>query len=125
MPLTELTRGIRLQGAVVNLAAAGQANAATLFALSASPLYGARTFRIVRIKVRNNVAGDCWLQIGTGVAAGYTDSIPPLRSLNGLNQDFVEGDLPNVLFTATMTGFPATLPGGGSLDVQVEIEEIG
>ena len=125
MTLTALLRGVRIQGTVVNLAAAGAANAVTIFALSASPLYGARSFRIVRIKVRNNIAGNCWVQIGTGVAGAFVDAIPPLWSLNGLNQDFVEGDLPMVQFLATMTAFPAALPGGGSLDIQVEVEEIG
>ncbi len=121
----DLLKGVPVVGAVVNLAVAGAAAATLVFALAASPLYGARTYKLKRIKIRNNVAGNCWIQFGTGVAAAFVNSIPPLYSLNNLNQDFAEGDLPTVIFTATMTAFPATLPGGGSVDVQVEVEEIG
>ena len=121
----ELLRGVSVAGVMTNLAVAGAAAAAVIVPVAANPLYGARTYKVKRIKIRNNIAGNCWVRFGTGVAGAFVDSIPPLYSINNLNQDFSEGDLPEVIFAASMTCFPATLPGGGSIDVQVEVEEIG
>jgi len=127
MPITEQTKGVRLQGAVVNLAVAAAANAQPIFQQSNILVdqIGTKSFRLKRIKVRNNIAGNDYLHIGTGVGPAFGDAIPPLYSVNNMTDDWVEYDVPEVEFFADMMAYPAALPGGGSMDVQVEVEEIG
>lgn len=124
--MIDMLKGVRLQGPVTNLAVAAAAAAVPIFQQSTfAQQVGTRSFRLKRIKVRNNAAGNQWLHIGTGVGPAFVDAIPPLRTMNDNNEDFVEADLPDVEFFADMTAYPAALLAGGSLDVQVEIEEIG
>jgi hypothetical protein len=125
--MLDMKKGTRRAGNVVNLAVAGIANAQPIFQQSNWPnQIGTKTFRIKRLKVRNNAAGTQFLHIGTGAGAGvFVDRIPPLVTVNNLTDDWVEDDLPEYVFTADCTAYPAALLAGGSLDVQVEVEEIG
>ena len=118
---TELKKGVRLQGPVTVLGAAGVANAVPIFQQSTyANQIGTKTFRIKRIKGLNAAGVNTLLHIGTGVGAGFADSIPALQTMNGLNFDFEEGDLPSVEWSADMTAYPVVL----GVTVQVEVEEI-
>lgn len=124
--MLDLRKGFRVAGAVVNIAAAGVANAVAIFQQSNSALQiGTKTFRIKRLKVRNNAGGNLYLHVGTGAGAGFVDRLPPLYIIDTLTADWVELDLPEYDFAADCTAYPATLVAGGSVDVQVEVEEIG
>jgi len=118
---TELKKGVRLQGPVTVLAAAGAANAVPIFQQSAyANQIGTKTFRIKRIKGLNAAGANTLLHIGTGVGGAFVDAIPPLLTMNGLNFDFVEDDLPEVEWSADMTAYPVA----ATLTVQVEVEEV-
>lgn len=118
--------GKRKQGAVVNLAAAGVANAAVIFTTSTfAGMQGAKTLVIKRLKIRSNAVGaDTWVHVGTGVGGAFVEGIPPLRLINNTTIDFAENDLPQVEFNANLTAFPDAV-GAGSVDIQVEVEERG
>ncbi len=124
--MLDLLSGIRRTSAVVNLAAAGVANATAVMTLSTfAGMLGTKSFRLKRLKIRsNNVGADTWIHIGTGVAGTYVEGIPPLRIVNNTTDDYDEYDLPAVNFTATITAYPDAV-GVGSVDIQVEVEEQG
>lgn len=121
--MIDLLAGRRRQGAVTNLAAAGAANAAAILTLSTfAGMVGTKKLVLKRLKVRNNGCGDTWLHIGTGVGGAFVDGIPALRVISDTTDDFMEHDLPQVEFTATITAYPDAV-AAGSMDVQVEVEE--
>ncbi len=123
---TMLDRGYRVSGAVVNLAAVGVANATAIFTISNSnQQIGTKSFKPRKLRVRNNAGGNCWLALGTGVAGAFAATLPQVRVLNNMDSVWQEVELPEVQHFLTMTAFPDALVAGGSLDVQVEVEEIG
>lgn len=126
--LTGYDKGVRLQGPVVNLAAAavGIANAVVIFQISNfAQLVGTKSVIIKRVKMLNTVAGNQTVIIGTGAGAGFVPRLPGLVTLNGLNADFVEDDLPQAEFFLDITAYLLAVAVGGSIDIQVEVEEIG
>ena len=75
--------------------------------------------------VRNNAGGTLLLEVGTGVAGGFAQVIPPVRVFDNLDNSWQAIELPDVELFADMTAFPDALVAGGSVDVQVEVEEVG
>ena len=119
----DLLEGKRRQGAVVNIAAAGNANAAALLTLSTfASMVGNKTFILKRLKIRNNGAGTTYVHIGTGIAGAVVDIIPPLYSIANFTDDYAEFDLPQVEVLATVMAYVDAV-GGGSFDIQLEAEE--
>ncbi|MDD5700431.1 MAG: hypothetical protein PHU23_00150 [Dehalococcoidales bacterium] len=124
--LTDLDKGVRVSGAVVNIAAVGAANATAIFTRSAfAQQVGTKSFIPRKLMVRNNAGGNLWLSLGTGVGGLFADALPPVRVLNNMDGEWQEFDLPSVELFANMTAFPDALVAGGSVDVQVEVEERG
>ncbi len=125
--ITDLEKGYRVTGAVVNIAAVGAANAAVIFTRSAfAQQTGTKSFIPKKLMVRNNAGGNLWLSLGTGVGVGvFADAVPPVRALNNIDGEWQEFDLPSVELFANMTAWPDALVAGGSVDVQVEVEERG
>lgn len=116
-------KGVRLQGDVVDMDAAGIATAFTIFQVSNfAAQVGTKTFRIKRIKGLNAAGADTLIHIGTGQGAGvFVPMLPPLLTINGMNFDFVEFDLPEVEFSVDMTCYPVI----ATVTIQVEVEELG
>jgi len=116
-------KGIRKTGTLLTLALAAIANTGTLWQLSnAAILLGNRSVRIKRLKGANYSGVDTWLYIGTGLGAvAFVQAMPRLRLVNNFNFDFGEGDLPEVNFTADITGYV----DDATVDVQIEVEETG
>jgi hypothetical protein len=124
MTAIDLLAGRRRVGGVVNLAAAGAGNAVAIFTLSTFiGMQGAKTLKIKRLKIRNNGGPNTFVHIGTGVGAGV-DGIPALYSIANTTDDYEEGDLPQVEFAVSIVAWPDAV-GGGTFDLQVEVEEIG
>jgi len=124
--ISTMLEGIRRAGAVVNLAVAGVANATAIYTRPTfAQMVGARTMKVCKLLVRNNLGGNCWLAVGTGAGAGFANLIPPLLILNNIDNPWQEFELPAVEAAATITAFPDALAVGGSLDVQIEVEEKG
>ncbi len=122
----DLASGIRVPGNVINLALAGAANALPIFQQSNwANQVGTKTFKLKKLMVRNLNAGNNFLQVGTGVAGAFVNRIPPIMTVNNMDQEFTEFDLPDYVFAQDCTAFPVALVAGGSMDVQVEVEEIG
>lgn len=124
---TQLERGVLVPGAVINLPAPGGAiNAAAIFQVSNfAQQIGTKSFKPRKLLVRNNAGGICWLSLGTGVGGAFVNGLPPVRVLNNIDSSWQETELPEVEFFADMTAFADALLAGGSLDVQVLVEEIG
>ncbi len=123
---TQLERGLLVPGAVVNIAAAAAANATVIFQLSNfGQQIGTKSFKLRKLMVRNNGGGTLWLEVGTGVAGGFAQVIPPVRVMDNLDSSWQEIEMPDVELFADMTAFPDALLAGGSVDVQVEVEEVG
>ncbi|MDD4967297.1 hypothetical protein [Halothiobacillus sp.] len=121
--LTELRKGIVRQGAVVNLAAAGAAAAAAVYQVSNfNQQLGTKSFKALKLKVRNNAAGDTWVNIGTGAGGAFAATMPAKRILNNMDEEF---DLGGVEHFADMTVFADALAIGTSLDLQAIVEEVG
>lgn len=119
----ELLQGIRRQGAVVPMVAL-VANAANIFAISAGAgMIGTKTLVIKRLKISNQAGGNTFVHVGTGAAGTFAALLPPLRTLNDTNEDFMEYDLPQVETTLTITAYVDALVG--VIEVQVEVEERG
>jgi len=124
--ITDLLKGRRLPGAMVNLAAAGAANATAVYTQSTfAQQLGTKKLRLKKVMWRANAMGvDTWLHIGTGVAGAFVDLIPPTRIFDNLDDTLTEAELPDVEANATITAYPDAI-GAGSIDVGVEVEEIG
>ncbi len=123
---TQMERGVLVSGGVVNIAAAAAANAAAIFQVSNfAQQIGTKSFKPRKLLVRNNAGGTLWLSLGTGVGVGFADALPPVRVMNNLDSSWQETELPEVEIFADMTAFVDALVAGGSVDVQVEVEEVG
>jgi len=124
--------GVRLQSPITNLAGVGALNAVVIYQISnwsvamGGQMVGTKSVRIKRVKMRNIAAGNQVVIIGTGLlVAGFVPLLPGLDSMNGLTDDFVEDDLPQVEAFADITAYPVALGVGGTIDIQIEVEEIG
>lgn len=124
--LTGNDKGVRIQGPVTNLAVIAPAGAAVIFQVSNfAQLVGTKSVRIKRLLFWNNAAGNTTVVIGTGVGAGFAQALVPYYIVNGMNLTVEEWELPEVEFFVDITAYPVALAAGGSIDVQVEAEEIG
>ena len=123
--MLDLLQGRRRVGAVTNLALAAAANAVAIFTISAfAGMVGTKQLKIKRLKIRsNNVGADTWVNVGTGVGGAFTPAIPALRLINNTTDDYDEFDLPETQLAATITAYPDAV-GGGSVDIQIEVEEV-
>ncbi len=118
--------GVRRTSPVITLAAAGNANAQQILAVSSfASMVGIKTFVIRRIKIQNNAAGNSFVHFGTGAAGAVVDIIPALWSLNNTTDDYEEGDLPSVEVLASIMAYPDAVAAGGGYLVQIEVEERG
>jgi len=120
-------KGVRVQGPLVTLIGAGANNAQAIFQVSNyAPQIGVRSFRIERIKGLNQAGVNTLIHIGTGLTVGtWADIMPPLFTNNGLNFDFVEGDLPEVEIGVDMTAYAVFAGALTPVYIQVEVEELG
>ena len=122
----DLLSGVTLQGPVTNLAAALVANAVAIYQVSNDPnQIGTKSVRLKKLMIRNNAAGPCWLSVGNGVGVLYADLIVPVRSQNNLDATWQTVELPGVESFADVTAWVDALVAGGSLDIQLEVEEVG
>lgn len=117
-------RGVRQVGPLITLAAVGAGNTGNLWTMSTPATgggVGVKTAKIKRLKVTKYGGGNAWLRIGTGTGGGFVDAMPRLRLIDLFNDDYEEADLPEVVFTATITCFTDV----ATVEVQAEVEEIG
>lgn len=125
--VTDLLAGRRLAGAMVNIVPpGGVANAVAIFTQSTfAQMLGTKTLKLKKVRWRSNAVGaQVWLHIGTGVGAGFLDLIPPIRTLNNMDGQLMETELPSQEAAATITAYPDAF-AAGSFDIGVEVEEIG
>lgn len=115
--------GVRLAAPVINLAAAGVANAVNIFTLPilAGVLVGTKSAIIKKVSMYNNVAGTTQVLIGTGVAGTFVALLPALDSFNGLNDNYGDDELPEAEAFADITAYPVALGAGTSIDIVIEI----
>jgi hypothetical protein len=112
---------IIVAGPIVNLAAAGAAAAAVVFALPVG-LLGTKSVKIRKVNLFNNAAGNTQVLVGTGVAGAFVALLPALDSLNSLNDSYgPETDLIQAESFANITAYPAALAAGTSINIQLEV----
>jgi hypothetical protein len=108
-------------GQIVNLALAGVANAAVVFAIPAG-LVGTKSVKIYRVNLFNLVAGNTQVLIGTGVGGAFVALLPALDSFNSLSDAYGPAtDLIQAQAFANITAYAATLAVGGSINIQLEV----
>ena len=118
---------IIVPGPITNLAVIGAAAAAVIFTIPilAGQLIGAKSVKIRRVNLYNNIAGNTQVLIGTGVGGvglGFIALLPALDSLNSLLATYgPETDLIEAEAFADITAYPVALAGGTSIDVQLEV----
>lgn len=126
MSLSTYDKGMRIQGPIVALAAAGVAAAAVIFTQSVfAQLVGTKSLVIKKVILMNNLAGNTTVLIGTGVGGAFVAAYPAFNSLNGLRGEWDEPELPRTEFFANITAYPVALAAGTTIDIQIEVEEIG
>ena len=111
--------GIRKQSAVVASPVTGAA--AALYNITPG-----RTAIIRRIMWQNNCGGNSNLSLGQGLAAAFAADLPPIVTLNGLDGQLNEWDIPNVeiQWTAALPAITLESTVAG-INVTIEVEEIG
>lgn len=123
--MLDLLKGKRRQSLPITMTAL-VANATAVYQVSNfANMLGAKTFRIKRLKIRNNGAGNTWLHIGTGAAGTFVNMMTALYTVNNTTDDYEEADLPDVEFAADMTAYPDAIAALGTMEVMAEVEEIG
>ena len=111
--------GIRKQSAVGVSAVTGAA--AALYNITVG-----RTAIIKRIMWQNNCGGNSNLSLGQGLAGAFAAVLPPIVTLNGLDGELNEWDIPNVeiQWTAALPAITLESTVAG-INVTIEVEEIG
>jgi hypothetical protein len=113
---------IIVPGPVVNLAAAGAANAQVVFTIPAGQLVGTKSLKIHVVNLYNNAAGTTQVLIGTGIGGAFAALLPALDSINALNDSYGPyTDLIQAESFANITAYAVALAGVGTIDVQVEV----
>ena len=108
-------------GQIVNLAAAGFANAVVVFAIPVA-LIGVRSVKIYRVNLFNLLAGNTQVLIGTGVGGAFAALLPALDSFNNLNDAYGPAtDLIQAQSFANITAYPVALVAGSSINIQLEV----
>jgi hypothetical protein len=122
-----LDKGYRVTGNIVNLALASIANPPPIFQVSNfGQQIGTKSFIPRKIRIMNNAAGATTIMLGTGITAGtFIPRYPAINTLNGLEGEWQEVELPEVEFFVDMTAFPVAVVLGGTISIQVEVEEKG
>ena len=119
-----LLEGKRVAGPVTNLAVAAAAGAAAIYTLGANWV-GTKSLKIKKLMYRNNAGGQTYLHVGTGVGGAFVDLIDPILILNNMSDSLQEVEIVANESFATITAYPDALVAAGSVDVQVEVDEIG
>jgi len=120
----DLITGFRVPGPVTNIAAAGTANAAVVFAAGGGAFLGTRSYKLKKLAIRDRGTGGTFVHIGTGVAGAFADLIPAIKTVNNFDIEVDQNTLNSAEAFASITAYPEAV-GGSSVDVQVEVEEIG
>lgn len=123
MPVYMEKIGVRITSGVVNLAAAGVANAAVVFTIPilAGVLVGTKSAIIKKVTLNNNAAGNTQVIIGTGVGAAFVALLTALDSFNALSDQYNENDIPEAEAFANITAYPTALLVGGTVDILLEV----
>lgn len=112
---------IIVPGPIVNLAAAGVANAVVIYTIPLG-LVGVKSVKIHKVNIYNNAAGATQILVGTGVGAGFAALLPALDTFNGLNTTYgPQTDLIEAESFANITAYPVALVGVLGIDIQLEV----
>jgi len=117
--------GIVVTGPVVNLIAAGVANALVVFTIPVlvGQLVGVKSVKILKVHLFNNAAGNTSVLIGTGVGGAFVALLPAIVSMNGLED--IYDNLPEVESFVNITAYPVALVAAGIISLQLEVAIIG
>ena len=120
----QLNRGVRVPSGVTNMAAA--ATGVAVFQVSNfAQQIGTKSFKVKKLIVENIAGGTGWFSLGLGLAGAFVANMPAFWIVNNMTNVFEEADIPDVEYFADLCASVAVLAAGGSVNVQVEVEEIG
>ena len=130
MDIVTTKEGVLVTGPVTNIVLATAANAAVVFQASnwippGGQQVGTKSYRLVKITIKNNAAGPLDVNIGNGVGVAFISLAGPYFSANGMDRQVPEIEIPMLETFADITAWPTVLLAGGSIDVQVELLERG
>lgn len=115
--------GVVISSGVINLNAAGVANAAVVFTppVLAGALVGTKSAVIRKVSLYSNAAGNTQVLIGNGVGGAFVALLPALDSFSGLLDTYGPDDLPEVESFAAITAYPVALIALTSIDIEIEL----
>jgi hypothetical protein len=123
--LTELDRNYWVVGPVVNMAAAGNANAVAAYRVSNSALQnGVKSFKVKKMMIRDNGTGGTFVNVGIGAAGAVVNVMPTFQTVTAMDNEWTEVEIPDYEFFGDMMVYPNAV-GASTLDIQVTVEEIG
>jgi hypothetical protein len=106
------------------MATAAVGNATAVYTIPTG-LQGTKSAKLRKVSWRNIAAGASWIHIGTGVGGTFADLIPAFQTVTNQSDVLDEEQIPDVESFANITAYAETLVGGGSIDIQIEVEERG
>lgn len=120
--ISNLKAGTPRRSAVVNVA--GVASVLLYQISNYGNQVGTRSVRVKKIMVQDVAAGGLWFTIGTGAAGAYVAASPSFRTVNNMDGEWSEAEIP---FHEYFADIYVQAPGWavGALNVQIEVEEIG
>jgi hypothetical protein len=123
---TMLDKGYLRAGNVVNLAAAGNANALPVFQVSNNATQiGTKSLKIKKIMIRDNASGvTTRIHFGIGVAGAVVDVMPTLANVVNDVATYEGDEIPDVELFGDLMAWPLAI-GAGTFDIQVTVEERG
>lgn len=121
--VTDIKKGVRLDGVLVTLNAALVANRFNLFEISNfATQIGVKTYRIKKMHACNYSGGDTWLYVGTGLQpAAFVQRLVRIRLVNNFDGDVDPSLFSDAEFGADITAFV----DNATCEVQIDVDEIG
>jgi hypothetical protein len=124
--MINLTTGYRVTGNLVPITVTGNAGALPIFQVSNSALQiGTKSFKLKKLRALNVAAGTTLIFLGTGIAGAVVATTPPLVTINNLDGEWGEDDLPDVEYFGDLMAYGAVILAGGTITLQATVEEIG
>ena len=119
----ELLKGRLTAGPLVNIAAATATNAQVIFVRSTG-FQGTWSFKIRKIAWNDNGTGGTLIHIGTGFGGSFVPMMVPIKTTTLDDGNMDKDDIPALEFFADATAYVDAV-GASSVDLQVEVEELG
>jgi len=117
--MEEITH-VRKTSQLVSIAAAGAGNEALIYTLSQG-----RTAKIKKIMLMNNTGANDTVIFGEVIAAVWTPRMPEIYILTPFDEQLSEWEIPQYEFQSNIYARSANAGVGTTMDVLIEVDDIG